>query len=475
MNERQKKIFWSFLALLMLSQCVAVIVSFAAAPDALRVWVSPTLVRGSQAALRAVVVGDSGLSHRKGVHYTVSLHQGRSDEKLIERTVEGPTLDFGFLVPYWETGPAQLRVRSQIEGIDQTVTIRLMLVDQPQLGVRWVEPWRAFAGASAADPVEAHPERANNLPVVPFPETGWAVRNLPLPLIVARKSGATLRVRVEGDTGVGTVFDTANLAQLTMPQPMLRGRYRIETADATGTWEAHDLWLHNPPSELQLRPEAREVEPGQTIGVALHSDSRTASYTLQIYHGAQWERMTEVAMSKGKGTLHFDAPAKPCWISIVWASDLVTDSRRKAFTTVRVGSAALPGETPDKMAHPGSDLGRRALLSRVHPLRLQPPLRADTTALRKAQVEEDKQLRQRYAGVGFQMVTFAFIGWLILNILALQASRRRSRKAAQLEFEEAEALRGNPFQTLGTILLLLGLLSLLLMMGYLFKHMIWGW
>ena len=162
-------------------------------------------------------------------------------------------------------------------------------------------------------------------------------------------------------------------------------------------------------------------------------------------------------------------------MSIVWASDLVTDSRRKAFTTIRVGDAVLPPETPSRLAHPGTELGRRALLSRVRPMRLQPPLRADTTALRKAQVEEDKRLRQHYAGVAFQMIAFSFIGWLCLNILALQVSRKRNRKAARLEMEEAEALRDHPIQMLGIILLLLGLLSLLLMMGYLFSHMVWGW
>ena len=41
--------------------------------------------------------------------------------------------------------------------------------------------------------------------------------------------------------------------------------------------------------------------------------------------------------------------------------------------------------------------------------------------------------------------------------------------------EEAEVLTGHEFQTLGTILVLLGLLCLLLVIGYLFNHMVWGW
>jgi hypothetical protein len=206
----------------------------------------------------------------------------------------------------------------------------------------------------------------------------------------------------------------------------------------------------------------------------LRSDSRRSSYTLQIYHDAQWQQMIEVPMSDGRGELRLKAMAQTGWLSAVWASDLVTASRRKAFITLRVGDAPLPPGLSDELAHTGTALGEQAMLSRIHPLRLQPPLRADTTILRKAQVHEERLIRQRYASLGFQLIAVAFVSWLCLNILAMQASRSKSRKALVLEMEEAESLAGHPFQTLGTILLLLGLLCLLLIIGYLFSHMTWG-
>ncbi len=475
MNNRQKKVFWTFLALLLLSQCVSVVVSFPASSDALRVWISPQLVTGSRAHLRSVIVGQGDLKHRKGVRYRITLHQGKREQALIEKTVEGSTLDLGFLVPRWELGDARLVVRAELGSLQQTVTLRLKLVDEPQLGVRWSESWRAFASFSPSDAAEQETKRSKALPVEAFPLTGWAVRNIELPLVVRRKSGAHLRVRAEGDSGLGTMFDPEGYARLTMSQPLHRGRYRIEVADAAGLWKPHDLWLHNPPSELQLIPSKRSVAPGEKVQINLRSDSRIPNYTLQIYRGAQWERMEEVAMENGQGIFEFEVPDQPCWVSVVWASDLVTDSRRKAFTTLRVGDARFPIGLPGQIAEAEGLNGHAARLSRIHPRRLQPTLRADTTALRKAQVEEERRIRQGYAALGFQGISIAFMVWLGLNILALHISRRESRKALELEMEEAAALAGNEFQTLGTILLLLGLLCLLLVIGYLFNHMVWGW
>jgi hypothetical protein len=473
-TPRQKKIFGAFLALLLLSQCVAVVASFSASADALRVWVSPRLVRGSSAHLRAVVVAASDLSHRHGVTYRVSLRQGRREQQLLEKTESGEVLDLGFLVPNWPAGEARLVVRSDFQALQQEVSIRLQLIDKPEAGVRWVEPFRALAGDSPSDAAETEPKRSARIPLTAFPLTGWAVRNIDLPLVVRRKSGSVLRLRREGDSGVGKLFGVAGFAALNMPQPLHRGRYRVQVADAKGFWATHDLWLHNPPAELQIMASQRSVKPGEEIHLTLRSDSRRSNYKVQIYHDAQWQQMIDVPMSEGQGELRLRAMAKTGWLSAVWASDLVTDGRRRAFIALRVGDAPMPQGLSDELAHTGTPLGRQAMLSRIQPLRLQPPLRADTMVLRKAQVEEERLTRQRYASLGFQLVAVAFISWLCINILAMQLSRTRSRKALVLEMEEARSLAGHPFQTLGTILLLLGLLCLLLIIGYLFSHMTWG-
>ncbi len=475
MNDRQKKIFWTFLGLLLLSQCVSVVVSFPASSDALRVWVSPKLVKGSQAHLRAVIVGQSDLLHRQGVRYRITLHQGKREQALIEKTVDSNTLDLGFLVPNWEPGPARLIVDAQFESLAQKVSLRLELIDQPELGVQWSEPWRAYAATSPSDPATTRPKRSQALPVEAYPITGWAVRNIELPLILRRKDGSSLRVRPEGEPGLGTVFDTDDFARLTMQQPLHRGRYRIEIANASAQWKAYDLWLHNPPSELQLTATKRAVKPGETTQIVLRSDNRKPHYMLQIYQGGQWERMERVAMDQGRGVFDYRAPDTSGWISIVWASDLVTDSRRKAFVTLRVGNAPYPIGIRGKLTQMSGANAQQARLSRVHPERLQPTLRADTSTFRKAKVEEDRQIRQGYAALVFQGISIAFMSWLGLNILALYISRKRSRKALALEMEEAEVLSGHEFQTLGTILVLLGLLCLLLVIGYLFNHMVWGW
>ena len=475
MTDRQKKIFWTFLGLLLLSQCVSVVVSFPASSDALRVWVSPKLVKGSQAHLRAVIVGQSDLLHRQGVRYRITLHQGKREQALIEKTVDGNTLDLGFLVPNWELGPARLIVDTQFESLEQKVSLRLELIDQPELGVRWSEPWRTYAATSPSDPATTLTKRAQALPIEAYPITGWAVRNIELPLIIRRKSGSSLRVRPEGEPGLGTVFDTDGFARFTMPQPLHRGRYRIEIADAAAQWKTHDLWLHNPPSELQLTTTKRSVQPGETTRIVLRSDNRKPDYMLQIYRGGQWERIERVAMDQGRGVFDYQVPDTSGWVSIVWASDLVTDSRRKAFVTLRIGDAPYPIGISDELAQLKGNNAQQARLSRIHPERLQPTLRADTTAYRKAKVEEDRRIRQGYAALVFQGISIAFMSWLCLNIFALYISRKRSRKALALEMEEAEVLSGHEFQTLGTILLLLGLLCLLLVIGYLFNHMVWGW
>lgn len=475
MNERQKKIFWTFLGLLLTSQCVSVIVSFPASSDALRVWVSPRLVLGSKAQLRAVIVNQSDLAHRAGVRYRITLHQDKREQPLIEKTVDGRVLDFGFLVPRWKAGPARLVVHAQVESLSQRVAVPIELIEAPELGVTWSEPWRAYAAQSPADPAERETPRAQALPVQAFPVTGWAVRNIELPLILKRRSGSALRVRPEGAGQLGTVFDHEGFAQITMGQPLHRGRYRVEIADAAGSWSAHDLWLHNPPSELQITASKRALRPGEKTTLRLRSDNRKSSYTLQLYRGGQWEGMHEVAMSGGEGTWDYTAPQTPGWVSIVWASDLVTDSRRKAFITLRVGDAPFPVGLTGALSQPTGTNATLARLSRVHPNRLQPTLRADTTALRKSQVEEERRIRQGYAAMVFQGISVAFMSWLCLNILALYISRKRSRRALALEMEEAEVLTGHEFQTLGTILVLLGLLCLLLVIGYLFNHMVWGW
>ena len=280
MNNRQKKIFWTFLGLLLLSQCVSVVVSFPASSDALRVWISPKLVKGTQAHLRAVIVGQTDLQHRQGVRYRITLQQGKREQALIEKTVEGRTLDLGFLVPNWDLGPARLSVHAQLENLEQRVSLRLELIDRPELGVEWSEPWRAHAAMSASDPAQQPNKRSQALPVEAYPITGWAVRNVELPLILKRKSGASLRVRPEGDPGVGTLFDNDNFARITMQQPLHRGRYRIEISDATAQWKAHDLWLHNPPSELQLTARKRQLQPGETTQIIVRSDNRKPSYML---------------------------------------------------------------------------------------------------------------------------------------------------------------------------------------------------
>jgi hypothetical protein len=293
-------------------------------------------------------------------------------------------------------------------------------------------------------------------------------------LVLRRKSGKHLRVRREGDTGMGTLFDPAGYANLMMPQPLNRGRYRIQVATGTGAWTTHDLWLHNPPAELQITSPTQEITPGQDVRLTLRSDSSRNSYNLHVYHGAQWQTSVEVPMVNRRGEVLLRTPNENGWMNIIWASDLVTNTRRRAYKTLRVGNAALPSDVPDDLAHPGSPLGRVALLSRIRPQRLQPMLRADTTALRKAQVLEQKSARQRWINLVFQLIITSFIAWLCFNLFAMQVSRTRSRKALALEMEEAEFLEGHEFQTLGTILVLLGLLCLLYVISYLFNHMVWG-
>jgi hypothetical protein len=475
LTKNQRRVFGSFLVLLFASQCVAVVVSFSESADALRVWVSPQLRPSTRAALRAVVVGEGNLEHRRSVRYSVRITSpsGR-DLQLIERLEDSDALDLDFLVPNWIPGEVRIIVTAIHSGGEQTVHIPITLTEERLSGVSFVEPWQASAARDPSDATDERPKRFDRLPLTAFPETGWAVRNHDLPLIVRRRSGTILRVRPQGSLGVGHLFDPAGFALLTLAQPLRRGRFRVQTAGGDGAWTSHDLWLHNPPAELRLTSPKREVAAGEEMVIEVRSDRKQRAYSLQVYRGAQWQNMTQVQVVNSRAELRLEAPREACWMSVVWASDLVTDSRRKAFITFRVGGAALPAGVPDRLAHPGTALGRRALISRVHPLRLQPPLRANTIALKKAQVVERREERQRWANLAFQLIATAFIAWVFLNILVLQHSRKQSRKQLALEMEEAKFLEGSATQNAATVLLLLGLLCLLFMMSYLFNHMVWG-
>ena len=127
-----------------------------------------------------------------GVEYRM-LHQDKREQPLIE-AVDGRVLDLGFLVPRWKAGHARFVVHAQVDSLSQRVAVPIELIEAPEPGVMWSEPWRAYAAQSPADPAERETPRAKALPVQAFPVTGWAVRNIELPIILKRRSGRALAV-----------------------------------------------------------------------------------------------------------------------------------------------------------------------------------------------------------------------------------------------------------------------------------------
>ena len=205
--------------------------------DALRVWVSPRLVLGSKAQLRAVIVNQSDLAHRAGVRYRITLHQDKREQPLIEKTVDGRVLDLGFLVP--RAGRQALCASSCTPRwtASASVAVPIELIEAPEPGVMWSEPWRAYAAQSPADPAE----RVN------APGSGFARPSLPGDRLGGPQhraadhpqtsvGGALCAPALKERGQLGTVFDHEGFAQITMGQPLHRGRYRVEIADAAGTW-----------------------------------------------------------------------------------------------------------------------------------------------------------------------------------------------------------------------------------------------
>ena len=154
-------------------------------------------------------------------------------------------------MPRWKAGPARLIVHAQVDSLSQRVAVPIELIEAPELGVTWSEPWRAYAAQSPADPAERETRRAQALPVQAFPVTGWAVRNIELPIILNVGREALARPPRSGQLGTVLSRGFADHQGSTAAPRALSGRDRRRC----GPWR-RDLWLHNP-SELQITASTR--------------------------------------------------------------------------------------------------------------------------------------------------------------------------------------------------------------------------
>jgi len=375
-------------------------------------------------------------------------------------------------------GPAELEIWARWDGDQQRIGIPLAL-GQPAEQVVFSPPWRAFGAEDPADARVQPPPLGSRRPrIQAFPEAGWVVRNHSNDVVlrlVDRQNppglGWTVRV---GEDEVPT--DEAGFARITMAQPLHRGRFRLALKGPDATeWTERELWLHNPPAELAIIPNRRQVQPGQEVELTLRSDRRSGQYALRVHQGAQWVNTVFATVKDKVATVRLQAPDRATWLTITWAADLLSRGRRRAHTTVRVGDAPWPAVIDDELAHPNTAHGREALLRRIEPERVRPPLRADTVIQRRGRLQGQQQRQRAWGLLAYDILATGLILWLILLVYRSHRERvARFREHAMEEnnFEEADV---SSWRLVGTAGALLGLLLLLYSIGYLLAHMQWSY
>ncbi|MBF94718.1 MAG: hypothetical protein CMH58_06105 [Myxococcales bacterium] len=476
MNTSQTRILWAFVAGLLMTQCISIGFSHNPPNQGLRVFMSPQVQPGSMAMVRLSVYDATEHRYVDNVEFETTVIA--RDVKMGSQS--GNTKD-GFLdqrIRMPRRGPAELEVWARWGSDQQRIGIPIALAT-PSEQVVFAPPWQAIGGEDPADARSFPPTPSQQKPrILAFPEAGWAVRNhhnnIVIRLVDEEKPiGAGWSVRSDG---VETQTDTAGFAELVMAQPLNRGRYRLQIkSPGTNEWVERELWLHNPPAELAILPSVRQVAPGDEINWLLRSDRRSGRYAIRIHDGGQWTDTVVAEIADKRGKIRLKAPDRPTWVTLTWAADHLSRGRRRAQATVRVGDAPWPSNIDDELAHPATSLGQQALLRRIQPRRVRPPLRADTVIQRQGRIFAEHQRRRAWGLLAYDILASGLILWLLLLVYRGHSERKaRFQQHAEEEnnFEDADV---SNWRLVGTAGALLGLLLLLYSIGYLLAHMQWSY
>jgi len=482
MSRNQRRIFTAFVHALLLSQCLSLALSFPGTPAGLRAWMSEAAPPGAPINLRLGVFTSRRVEAVTPVRYRVRLLSAAGHDQLLrEWHSEQETSDLRFTPPaHWPTGLARLVIDATWDGGEQRLEMPLKLRPPTASGVVFEPAWRARAGEDAMDPASAPPKIRIDRPILrPFPQGGWAVRNLPQDLLlrVIPLAGDRGPFQLRNPAQPATIgsTDAAGFARLGFTQPMRRGRFDVELRSAaSGRWRKISLWLHNPPAELRITPQRSRVRPLSEVRFSLLSERPSAAYTLFEFHGERWVGSHPVSLVNGRAELVLTAPEQDGWLSLTWVRNLNAKSRRRARATVRVGDAPLPDNVPNSLRFPQTARAAEARDRRLLPAQFAPPLAADTLNQRKRLNEREVATRM---GVGvkiFQVLIFLFFIWLTASMaLGYRETLRRRRVLAE-ETDGKLRSQGSPLIFFGALGMLAALLLLLLSISYLFDHLVWG-
>jgi hypothetical protein len=482
MSRNQRRIFAGFVCALLLSQCLSLALSFPGTPAGLRAWMSESATPGAPINLRLGVFTSKRVEAITPVRYRVRLLSAAGHDQLLrEWRSEHETNDLQFTPPaHWPTGRARLVIDATWDGDEQNLEIPLLLGPPTASGVLFEPAWRARAGEDAMDPAIAPPKIRVDRPILrPYPEGGWAVRNLPQDLLVRviPLAGARgpFQLRNPARPKETDTTDAAGFARLEFAQPMRRGRFDVELRNATsGSWRKIPLWLHNPPAELRITAQRSRVRPLSEVRFSLLSERPSATYTLFEFHGERWVGSHDVTLTKGRAELVLTAPEHDGWLSLTWVRNLNAKSRRRARATVRVGDAPLPTDLPSSLRFPQTGRAAEARDRRLLPSLFAPPLAADTLNQRKQLSEHEVAARMRVGVKIFQVLISLFFIWLIASMaLGYRETLRRRRVLAE-ETDGKLRSQGSPLIFFGALGMLAALLLLLLSISYLFDHLVWG-
>jgi hypothetical protein len=482
MSRNQRRIFGTFVCALLLSQCLSLALSFPGTPAGLRAWISDAATPGEPIDLRLGVFTSKRVEAIAPVHYRVRLLSAAGHDQLLrEWNSEGETSDLRFTPPaHWSPGRARLIVEASWDGGDQRLEMPLKLQAGTASGVIFAPAWRARAGEDAMDPASEPPKIRVDRPILrPYPEGGWAVRNLPqhllLRVIPLAGDRGPFEVRNPARPSAVGRTDAAGFAALTFDQPMRRGRFDVELRSAsTSRWRKIALWLHNPPSELRITAQRSRVRALSEVRFDLHSERPRAEYSLFEFHGERWVDTHSVTVVNGRGQLVLNAPEQDGWLHLTWVRNLNAKSRRRARATVRVGEAELPDNVPGSLRFPKTERAAEARDRRLLAARFAPPLAADTLTQRKALSEAQVAARMGVGVTLFKVLICAFFLWLIASMgLGYRETLGRRRALAEETGGELRS-QGSTLILFGALGMLAALLLLLLSISYLFDHLVWG-
>ena len=461
---------------LLVTQCVSIGFSHNPPNQGIRVFMSPKNEPGSMAMVRLSVYDATEHRYINNVKFetTVIARSTRMGSQ------SGVTTD-GFLdqrIRMPVQGPAELEVWARWDSDQQRIGIPLAL-GTPDEQVTFSPVWRSLGAEDPADARTYPPPPGSRRPrIIAFPDAGWVVRNHSNDVVLqlvdeTTAPGAGWSIRFDGKEAQ---TDGAGFARLTMPQPLHRGRYRLELKGPEATeWTPRELWLHNPPAELAILPTQRQVQPGEELELKLRSDRRSGRYALRIHHGGQWTNTLFANVKDKTGTVRLVAPERATWLTVTWAADHLSRGRRRARAAVRVGDAPWPSDVDDELAHPATPLGWEALLRRIEPRRIRPPLRADTVIQRQGRIQAQHQRRRAWGLLAYDILASGLILWLMLLVYRGHVARKqRFLQHAEEEnnFDDADV---SNWRLVGTAGALLGLLLLLYSIGYLLAHMQWSY